>query len=228
MALHVLAANLAARAGARHGAQVHAMLGRHPGGDGRHAGRGAGRGGGGGTVRWRGGSDGRRRAIAGRGRCLAGLADEGQRCAHLHRLPLLHQDLKQLAALDGRHLGVHLVGDHLQQGLVLVDTVADLLQPLPNLALKDALAQLGHLDFVCHGVLLVTGPRPRLGRGRGVRCGPVFGVSLSRGGGRSGRPRPPSSPRSTKRPGSPCAGSGSGGSRRAPRRPRPGWAGGPP
>ena len=43
-----------------------------------------------------------------------------------------------------RHLGVDLVGRHLEQRLVLGDLVADLLEPLRDRALGDGLAELGH------------------------------------------------------------------------------------
>ena len=58
--------------------------------------------------------------------------------------PFLDQDLAEDALERGRDLGVHLVGDDLDERLVLVDVVARLLEPLPDRPLGDALAELGH------------------------------------------------------------------------------------
>ena len=84
-----------------------------------------------------------------------------------------------------RDLGVDLVGDDLDQRLVLVDVVARLLQPLPDRPLGDALAELGHrhLGHVrCSSVgagraarwvsvsALVSPIRDRFGRGPSRRC----------------------------------------------------------
>ena len=59
-------------------------------------------------------------------------------------LALLDQDLLEDALERRRDLGVHLVGDDLEQRLVLVDVVAGLLEPFADRALGDALAELGH------------------------------------------------------------------------------------
>src|SRR6187397_1940948 len=54
------------------------------------------------------------------------LLDHGERFAELHGLPVLHQDLHDLAALGGRDRvhGLHGLDDH--QGLAGLDGVADL------------------------------------------------------------------------------------------------------
>ena len=60
------------------------------------------------------------------------------------RLALAHEDLGERARERGRHLGVHLVGDDLDDRLTELDLVADLLEPLADGPLGDALAELGH------------------------------------------------------------------------------------
>ncbi len=50
----------------------------------------------------------------------------------------------RIALERGRDLGVDLVGDDLEQGFVLVDMIAGLLEPLADRPLGDALAELGH------------------------------------------------------------------------------------
>ena len=65
-----------------------------------------------------------------------------------------------------RDLGVDLVGDDLDDRLVLVDVVADLLEPLPDGPLGDALAELGHRHRG-HGLILLAGP---LHRDRATGC----------------------------------------------------------
>ena len=57
---------------------------------------------------------------------------------------LLGQDLLEDALERRRDLGIDLVGDDLEERLVLVDVVADLLEPFPDRPLGDALAELGH------------------------------------------------------------------------------------
>ena len=58
--------------------------------------------------------------------------------------PFLDEDLAQDALERRRDLGVDLVGDDLDERLVLGDVVARLLEPLPDRPLGDALAELGH------------------------------------------------------------------------------------
>ena len=78
------------------------------------------------------------------------------------RRAFLDEDLGQGALERRRHLGVDLVGDDLEQRLVLVDMVARLLEPLPDRPLGDALAELGH-RHLGHGSV------PPLGVGQGRR-----------------------------------------------------------
>ena len=61
-----------------------------------------------------------------------------------HRGAFLGQDLGEDALERRRDLGVDLVGDDLEERLVLVDVVAGLLEPFPDRALGDALTELGH------------------------------------------------------------------------------------
>ena len=58
--------------------------------------------------------------------------------------PLGREDLAEDAGERRRDLGVHLVGDDLEQRLVLGDGVAGLLEPASDRALSHALAELGH------------------------------------------------------------------------------------
>ena len=72
--------------------------------------------------------------------------DLGQRRADLHRLAVGHDDLGDGAGDLGGHLGVDLVGHHLEQRVVLLDRVAFLDQPALDRPLGDRLAELRHLD----------------------------------------------------------------------------------
>jgi hypothetical protein len=63
-----------------------------------------------------------------------------------NRLPFLDQDLAQDSFERGRDLGVDLVGDDLEERLVLGHAVAGLLEPLAYRPLGYALAELRH----CH------------------------------------------------------------------------------
>ncbi len=79
---------------------------------------------------------------------------------------LLGEDLLEHARERRRHLGVDLVGDDLDERLVLRDRVAGLLQPLADRPLGHALAELGHrhLGHVCSSF---EGRRPAgIGRDR--------------------------------------------------------------
>ena len=71
-------------------------------------------------------------------------ADDREARTHLDGVALGHDDLGQHTGDRRRHLGVDLVGGHLEQRLVDRDLVADALQPLRDRALGDRLAQLGH------------------------------------------------------------------------------------
>ena len=66
--------------------------------------------------------------------------------ADVDGVALRHLDLGERAAHRRRHLGVDLVGGHLEQRLVLGDGVADRLEPLRDRALGDGLTELGHRD----------------------------------------------------------------------------------
>ena len=71
------------------------------------------------------------------------VADHRDHGADRDRLALLGADLGDRAGDRRRHLGVDLVGRHLEQRLVLGDGVADLLEPLRDRALGDGLTELG-------------------------------------------------------------------------------------
>ena len=86
----------------------------------------------------------------GRRRGCVGVADDGDHGADVDRVTFLHADLGEHAGHGRRHLGVDLVGGHLEQGLVSGDGVADLLEPLGDRALGDRFAELWESD-VCHG-----------------------------------------------------------------------------
>ena len=73
--------------------------------------------------------------------------DVGHDRSDLHRLPLGDEYLGERARGRGRNLGVHFVGRNLQDGLVALDGVARLLQPLGNGSLGDRFAHLGHRNF---------------------------------------------------------------------------------
>ena len=83
------------------------------------------------------------------------VADDGEHRADVDGVALRHADLGERAGDRRRHLGVDLVGGHLEQRLVLGDRVADLLEPLGDRALGDGLTELGHRD-VGHGVVLLV------------------------------------------------------------------------
>ena len=69
------------------------------------------------------------------------------------------QDLRQLAAGRGGHLGVHLVGGDLEQRLVLGDILALVLEPADDGPLGDRLAHLRHHDVDWHLVLPLLNSR---------------------------------------------------------------------
>jgi hypothetical protein len=78
-----------------------------------------------------------------------GIADDGDHGADVDRVALLDADLGEHAGHRRRHLGVDLVGRHLEQRLVGSDGVTDLLEPLRDGALGDGFAELRERD-VCH------------------------------------------------------------------------------
>ena len=180
---HVVARDAAAFAAAADRRRVETLLVDQPAHDRRRhraaavrGGRGCGHGGAGrrgrGSGRGRGrrcGRDGRRaEAAAGagarRGRAGAGgaggagagtsVGDHREARADRHRLALLHDDLGDEPGLRRGHLGVDLVGRHLEQRLVRVDLLADLLEPLRDRALGDRLTELRHRDV--HGAPLTS------------------------------------------------------------------------
>ena len=61
-----------------------------------------------------------------------------------HRLAFLDQDRRERPGEGRGHLRVDLVGDDLDDRLVLVDVLPDLLEPLADGPLRHALAELGH------------------------------------------------------------------------------------
>ena len=93
----------------------------------------------------------RRRGLS---RCAAGLLlglDHGDLGVVRDGGAFLGEDLLEHARERRRHLGVDLVGDDLEERLVLRDRIARLLQPLADRPLGHALAELGHrhLGHVC-------------------------------------------------------------------------------
>ena len=101
----------------------------------------------------RGGAAGRRgvavavAVAASGGQRLTGLADDGQQRAGLDGGALGHVDLQQGAAGRRGDFGVHLVGVHFHDRVVLLHGVALVLEPLADGAFDDRFAELGH-DYV--------------------------------------------------------------------------------
>ena len=73
--------------------------------------------------------------------------------AHGHGFAFLGDDAEQLPGHRRRNLHGHLVGDHLHQRVIPFDPISRLLQPLPDGALNDALADVGQLNHLCHGII---------------------------------------------------------------------------
>jgi hypothetical protein len=71
----------------------------------------------------------RRRGFSGGGPEASFVSDDGEDCADGGRLVFLDEDLEEDAADGRRHLGVNLVGGHLEEGFVGCDLVANLLEP---------------------------------------------------------------------------------------------------
>ena len=124
----------------------------------------------------RGGLGGRRRRLGATASASAAVArrrsvaEHGQAGADRDRLALRHQDLNEVATGGGRHLGVDLVGGHLEDELVGRDLVADLLEPPGDRALGDRLAQLRHGDVHCGAPYSYPcGPSTRAGFDRSAR-----------------------------------------------------------
>ena len=84
---------------------------------------------------------------AGRGAFRFGFgasADDGDGRTHGHHVALLGQNLSQNAGVNGGHFGIYLIGSHFQYRLVLLDAVADLLEPFQNGTFHYAFAHFGH------------------------------------------------------------------------------------
>ena len=82
-------------------------------------------------------------------RCGAGLADDGDHGADVDRVAFLDADLGERSGHRRRHLGVDLVGRHLEERLVLGDRVTDRFEPLGDRSFGDRFAELRERD-VCH------------------------------------------------------------------------------
>ncbi len=95
------------------------------------------------------------------------------------RRAFLDEDLAQDALERRRHLGVDLVGDDLDERLVLRDMVARLLEPFPDRPLGNALAELGHrhLGHVRRSSEVRAASRGRAGSLRVVS--PISGIGSS-------------------------------------------------
>ena len=93
----------------------------------------------------------RRGGRCARGACLrAGLTDAGEHGADRCGLPFLDQHLQHDAVVRAGNLRVDLVGAHLVERVVELHRVARVLEPPPDRALGDGLAQLRHRDVVHH------------------------------------------------------------------------------
>ena len=88
------------------------------------------------------------------------VADTARVDPHVDGVALLHQDLGQDALGRRRHLGVDLVGGHLEERLVPGHLVADRLEPLGDGALGHRLAQLRHGHVRQRGAPFRSGPAP--------------------------------------------------------------------
>ncbi len=92
----------------------------------------------------------RSRLGCGRGSgCCRSVTDHGDDGADLDRLTLGDANLRQHAGHWRRHLGVHLVGRHLEKWLIRRDRVTDRLEPLGDRALGHGLAELRECH-ICH------------------------------------------------------------------------------
>src|SRR6266568_1196783 len=100
---------------------------------------------GGGSGGWHGRGGGSRRRHR-----LARFAEDDERRADLHDLAFLRPKLQDLAR-DGRgDLHRHLVRHHFDDGIVLLDSVPFFHEPLDDLALVDALPDVGELELAGH------------------------------------------------------------------------------
>ena len=85
----------------------------------------------------------RRRGVGGRRRTVT---DDGQHCAHIHRVPLRYAYLRQDTGSRGGDLRVDLVGGDFEEQLVALHPISDLLEPFRDGSLGDGLTELGHRD----------------------------------------------------------------------------------
>ncbi len=86
------------------------------------------------------------------------VADDGELHAHLDRLALGDEDLGEDAGRGRGHLGVDLVGRHLEERLVALDRVAHGLHPAGDRAFGHRLAELRHHDVSQGGVPFRSAP----------------------------------------------------------------------
>ena len=82
--------------------------------------------------------------------------------AHRDRRALLYQDARKRPRSRRRDLHVHLVGYNLDEGVVLLDRIADLLQPPADDSLCYRLPNVGQLYLHLWAVLMPCMPSQRL------------------------------------------------------------------
>src|SRR5205823_13023931 len=84
------------------------------------------------------------------------LADDDQHRADWHDLALGHEDPSYPTGRGRRDLDRRLVGLHLDERIVLTDLLALCDEPARDLALGQALAEVGELELVRHGQILIA------------------------------------------------------------------------
>jgi hypothetical protein len=89
----------------------------------------------------------------------------------LDRLSLGDYDLAHDPGGGRGHFGVDFIGRHFEQRLVLLDTLAGLLQPLADGAFGHALAKLGHLDLGGHTTSFSGTPTAKSAQAAAVGAG---------------------------------------------------------
>ena len=87
---------------------------------------------------------------------FAGLTDISQQTLNRDVLPFLCHDLQQRALVFADHFVGQLIGGDLQNGIAHLDSVTFLLEPGGNGAFFHGQTQLGHQNFICHDVFLLT------------------------------------------------------------------------
>ena len=93
---------------------------------------------------------------AGAAAAAGAVADGHERRADLDGLVLLDEDRLDHPGDGRRDLGVDLVGRHLEQRLVDLHTVADVLQPAGDRALRDTLTECREADGFAHALVSFT------------------------------------------------------------------------